>query len=269
MRKRTVALCAATGLAAGAVLLVPTVTTDTSQGDTRVLAVSVNDGRSILLGPTDPVTFPLEVTAEDDSGIRSVGPIGVWGPSYGVLKVGPTQCTPTSATVSVCRGTVTVDPMKKDVFNDEAGTWFVDLKVNANDGDHFVGQTAAGFSLKRAARVTGYGIPEQATEGQELAVSGWLARAFWSDNKFHGYRNGMTYLQFRPAGSSLWTTVATAVSDPTGTLTAHVRATASGDYQWYSPGDKWTGDATSTSLSVAVAANPAAATDSPGPGVSP
>ncbi|WP_052681427.1 hypothetical protein [Saccharothrix sp. ST-888] len=256
MRKRIAVLCVATVLAAGAVLLVPTVTTDTSQGDTRVLGITVNGGRTLLVGPTDPVTFPLEVTAEDDSGIRSVSPIGVWGPSYGVLKASPMECTPASHTVSVCRGTVTVDPAKKDVYNDEAGTWFVDLKVNANDGDRFVGQTAGGFSLKRAARISGYGVPPHADQGQELTVKGWLNRSFWSDNKYHGYEGGPAYLQFRAHGSSRWTTVATAVSDPAGTVTARVRASGTGEFQWYSPGDKWTGSAISPPLAVTVAAKP-------------
>ncbi|GAA2225519.1 hypothetical protein GCM10010430_00360 [Kitasatospora cystarginea] len=256
MRKRIAVLCAASVLAAGAVLLVPTVTTDTSQGDTRVLGITVNKGHTILVGPTDPITFPVEVTAQDDSGIRSVSPIGVWGPSYGVLKVSPMTCEPTSRTVSVCRGTATVDPSRKDVYNDEAGTWFVDLKVNANDGDRFVGQTAGGFSLKRAARISGYDVPSHATAGQELTVKGWLNRAFWSDNKYHGYEGGTAYLQFRPHGSARWSTVATAVSDATGTVTAHVRATASGEYEWYSPGDKWTGGAVSSPLTVTVAAHP-------------
>lgn len=252
MRKSSVALCAVAAVAAGAVLLVPSITTDTSRGDTRVTSITVNDGHSILLGPADRTTFPLVVTATDRSGIRSIDPIGVWGPTYGLLRVSPMKCAAQSPTSSVCRGTVTVDAAKKDVFNDEAGTWFVSLKVQANDGDRFVGQTAAGFSIKRAARMTGSGVPAHAVLGQQLNVQGWLARSFWSDNKYHGYPDGLAYLQFRPRGSNLWTTVATSTSNISGTVSAKVKVTGPGDYQWFSPGDKWTGDAASQELPVAL-----------------
>jgi hypothetical protein len=245
-----VALGVALVVAAGAVLLVPTVATQTSRGDTRVDAVTVNDGRSILLGPTDRLTFPVVVTASDKSGIKGVDPVGVWGPSYGVLKVGPMTCTARSATTSVCRGTATVDAKKQDVFNDEVGTWFVDLKVSANDGDQYLNQTAGGFSIKRAARMTASGVPHGAAVGHELSVQGWLARAFYSDNRYHGYPDGVVYLQFRPKGSTLWTTVATATSDASGIVRAKTTVTGPGDYQWYSPGDKWTGDAVSPELPV-------------------
>ncbi|GAA1176897.1 hypothetical protein F4556_005587 [Kitasatospora gansuensis] len=251
MRKITAALCGVTVLAAGAVLLTPTITTDSSGGDTSVTSVTVNDGRPILLGPVQAVTVPLVVTARDDSGIAGIGPIGVWGPNYGVLEVSPLSCTADGPS-SVCRGTVTIEPERQQVFNDEAGTWFVDLKVRANDGDGYANQTAAGFSLKRAARMTGAGVPQQAEPGQELTVTGALARSCWDTHTYCGYQSGTAHLQFRPSGSTLWSTVATSFSDASGAVTAQAPATGPGDFQWYAPGDKWTGDAVSPALPVSV-----------------
>lgn len=252
MRKSSVGLCAVTTAGALAAVLVPGITAETSRGGTVVTSITVNGGRSILLGPSEPVSFPVVVTASDRSGIRSVGPVGVWGPTYGALKVGPMRCTAQSATTSRCQGTVTVDPTRRQIFNDEAGTWFVDLKVLANDGDRLVGRTVAGFSLKRAARVTGSGVPAQTAVGQQVQVRGLLERSFWSDNGYHGYQGGVAYLQFRPSGSHLWTTVATAGSDASGGLAATVSVTGPGQYQWYSPGDKWTGDAVSDAIPTGV-----------------
>ncbi|WP_052389979.1 hypothetical protein [Streptomyces sp. NRRL B-24484] len=252
MRKTSWALCAAATGAAVAVLAVPTITTDRSHGDTAITSISVNGGRPVLLGPQKAMTFPLVVEARDDSGIRAVDPVGVWGPNYGVLRVSPMRCTASSATASVCRGTVTVDPAKKQIFNDEAGTWFVDLQVRANDGDRHVAKTAGGFSLKRAAKLSGSGVPAKAAKGQRITVQGWLARSFWTDNRFHGYADGVAYLQFRPAGSHRWTTVAEAVSTDSGTVEAEVAVTGPGDFQWYAPGDKWTGDSVSAEMPVAL-----------------
>ncbi|GJF28739.1 hypothetical protein KNE206_14390 [Kitasatospora sp. NE20-6] len=250
MRKTSWALCAAAAGSAVAVLAVPTVTTDRSHGDTAVTSITVNNGKPVLLGPARAAAFPLVVRARDDSGIRAVDPVGVWGPNYGVLKVGALRCTAGPGTESVCRGTVTVDPVQKEIFNDEAGTWFVDLQVTANDGDRFVGKATGGFSLKRAAKLSGSGVPATATAGQRIAVQGWLARSFWTDNKFHGYKDGVAYLQFRAEGSHRWTTVARAVSTASGTVRASAKVTGPGDFQWYAPGDKWTGDAVSREMPV-------------------
>ena len=145
---------------------------------------------------------------------------------------------------------MTVDPVKKQIFHDEAGTWFVDLQVRANDGDRFVGKAVGGFSLKRSAKVSGSGVPETAGAGQRITVKGWLARSFWTDNRYHGYKDGVAYLQFRAEGTHRWRTVARAVSVGSGTVRATVPVTGPGDFPWYAPGDKWTGDAASQAMPV-------------------
>ncbi|MFI5527984.1 hypothetical protein ACIA8O_05440 [Kitasatospora sp. NPDC051853] len=251
MRKTRVALYLVTALAAGAVLLAPKVGVEASRGDTTVTSISVNGGRSILLGPAEGATVPLVLTARDGSGIASVGPIGVWGPNYGVLGVSPLECTAAGPS-STCRGTVTVRPRKHEVFDDEAGTWFVDLKVRARDGDRYVNQTAAGFSVKQATLLELAGVPERTTPGEEIRVTGRLDRASWEDHGYHGYPGGLVFLQFRAGWSSTWTTVAETYSQADGTLEATVPAAESGAFQWYYPGDKWVGDSLSRAVPVSV-----------------
>ncbi|MFB9365392.1 hypothetical protein ACWCYY_25875 [Kitasatospora sp. NPDC001664] len=251
MRKTRVVLYLVTALAAGAVLLAPKVGVDASRGDTTVTSVSVNDGRPIVLGAAEGAAVPLVLTARDGSGIASVGPIGVWGPRYGVLGVSPLECT-AEGTATTCRGTVTVRPTRREIFDDEAGTWFVDLKVRARDGDRYVNQTAGGFSIKQATRLDLGGVTGRAAPGEELKVTGRLERASWQDQRYHAYPGGLVRLQFRAAWSDVWTTVAEAYAQADGTVGATVPAAESGAFQWYYPGDAWVGEALSRVVPVSV-----------------
>ncbi|MFJ8042777.1 hypothetical protein ACIRBX_20025 [Kitasatospora sp. NPDC096147] len=251
MRKTRIGLYLVTALAAGAVLLAPKVGTVGSRGDTTVTSISVNEGRPLVLGPSDGAVVPLELTARDGSGIASVGPIGVWGPRYGVLGVSPLDCSAAGPETG-CRGTVTVRPREREIFDDEAGTWFVDLKVRARDGDRYVNQTAAGFSIKQATRLTLAGVPGTAPLGGELKVTGRLERASWEDHAYHPYPDGLAFLQFRADWSRTWVTVAESYARPDGSVAATVPAAESGAFQWYYPGDRWVGDSLSPVVPVAV-----------------
>ncbi|MCP2312675.1 hypothetical protein [Kitasatospora paracochleata] len=258
MRKTAVVLGVAT-VAAGALLVVPQTVPEVSRGDTAVTSVRVNEGRTVELGPAETRSFPIEVTATDNSGIRTVDPIGVWGPNYGVLAVGPMSCTPLNATGTAarCRATVTVDTAGHRLYDDEAGTWFVDLRVRANDGDRYVAKTAGGFSLKRTGRLDEAAMPAHAAIGEQVAVTGRLLRTSWDHDGYLPQQGVPVYLQFRPAGSAQWTTVATAGSDADGRVGAQVTAVGSGDFQWWAAGDKWTGGALSEPLPLTVDRPPA------------
>lgn len=241
MRRRSVILAVAGAVAAAAVAM-PSIATSPSRGDTRITSVVVNGGRSLVLGIGGRTTFTVAITATDDSGIRSVDPVGVWGPKYGLLKVSPMRCQKLSATTSICTGSVVVHTSGHQVWNDEAGTWFVDARANANDGDDFRGGNLGGFSLKRDARLTSP-APAAAAPGQPLTLTGWFARASWDDGRYYGYGDVQVRLEFRPDGSDTWTTVRTVEPDISGVLSTTVTPARSGTYAWYFPGDKWSGPA--------------------------
>ncbi|WP_152645141.1 hypothetical protein [Kitasatospora griseola] len=254
MRKSAVALCGVAAVGAVALVLVPATVPETSRGDTSLVSVVVNGGRTLELGPTETRTFPVEVTATDRSGIRAVDPIGLWGPNYSTLKVGPMTCVPLDATgtVSRCTGEATAAATSRVLFDDQAGTWFVDLRIRANDGDRYVSKSAGGFSLKRTALFDEAAAPTTAAPDQPVQLKARLQRAMWDQHGYIPQQATGVYLQFRPADSHVWTTIAVLDTDGEGRVSMQLPAHVSGTYQWYSPGDKWTGGATSEELPITV-----------------
>lgn len=250
------ALCAVAAIGAVALVLVPATVPETSQGDTGLVSVVVNGGRTVELGPTETRTVPVEVTATDRSGIRAVDPIGLWGPNYATLKVGPMSCVPLDATgtVSRCTGEATIAATSRVLFDDQAGTWFVDLRIRANDGDRYVSKSAGGFSLKRTALIDESACPATASRSQKIELRGRLQRAMWDQHGYIPQQGTTVYLQFRPTGSDTWYTLTAVNSDREGRFSLELQASASGTYQWYAPGDKWTGAATSPELPITVGA---------------
>ncbi|OKJ08319.1 hypothetical protein AMK19_20160 [Kitasatospora sp. CB01950] len=241
-------------IGAVALVLVPATVPETSEGDTGLVSVVVNGGRTVELGPSETRTFPVEVTATDRSGIRTVDPIGLWGPNYATLKVGPMSCVPVDATgtVSRCTGEATVEATSRVLFDDQAGSWFVDLRIQANDGDRYISKSAGGFSLKRTALLDEASGPATASDGEKIRLNGRLQRAMWDEHGYIPQQGTTVYLQFRADGSNTWSTLTAVNTDHEGRFSLQVAASGSGTYQWYAPGDKWTGSATSAELPVTV-----------------
>lgn len=248
------ALCAVATVGAVAVVLVPATAPESSSGDVELLSVSVDGGRTVELGPDGTRTVTVEVTARDDSGIRSVDPVGLWGPNYAALKVGRMTCAPLdpAGTTARCSGTATVSATARALFDDQAGSWFVDLRIRANDGDRYLSKNAAGFSLKHAAGFDRAAAPPRAAPGEAVTVRARLRRAEWDGNTDVPQQGTLAYLQFRPDGGDTWATLAVAGTDAGGELALNVPARRPGTYQWYAPGDKWTAAALSAELPVAV-----------------
>lgn len=241
-----------TSALATAGIALPSIATSPSHGDTRITSVVVNSGRTVVLDVNQVTSFPVTVTATDDSGIRSVDPVGVWGAKYGILKVSRMRCEKLSAISSACTGTATVDTSKHQVWNDEAGTWYVDAQANAQDGDRVRVGNIGGFSLKRSGRLHSYQVPRRAKAGSQASIQGWLSRAWWDTGEYHGSPGDQVRLMFRPDGSSTWRTVSTEVSNDLGQVATTVRFTRSGWYQWFFAGSKWTGGARSAARHVTV-----------------
>ncbi|MEU6256934.1 calcium-binding protein [Streptomyces sp. NPDC047043] len=218
---------------------------DTGLGGPTVGDAVVNSGHDVIVGITRNVVFPVTVTGSDDSGL-SFADVDLKGPHGGFYTTDaycetPTACT-TSFTVNAHPAPGSDDPV--DLANANAGTWTVDALVDANDGDSVFAPGVGSFSLKRAARVTVNASPEPVPKGAHITITGKLVRANWDTYRYAGYAGRAVKLQFRPKGSSTYTTIATVNTSSTGTLHTTVKAVKDGYWRWHFTGTTTTGPAT-------------------------
>ena len=238
MRRRSVLLLVSGALAVAGVL-VPSLAIKQSHGDTRITGVMVNGGRPIVLGPTGKVDFGFSITAEDDSGISSVDGVGLWGSNYGALRSSAVHCTAKSSTVSVCTGTSSVDVAQQQIFDNMAGTWYVQATAHGRDGDRSTETKAGSFSILKAGRLSSFGSPQTAAEGETISISGLLERPEWKTQEWVPSPDQQIRLEFCARGCTTPETVATVTSDSEGQFTAKVRADRTGTYTWSYPGKDW------------------------------
>ncbi|MFC8342708.1 calcium-binding protein [Streptomyces sp. NPDC057280] len=225
------------GASAGAV-------SDSPAGAPVVGGAVVNSGHDVIVGITRDVVFPVTVTGSDDSGL-SFADVDLKGPHGGFYTTDAfcetaTSCT-TTFTVNAHPAPGSDDPV--DLANANAGTWSVDALVDAVDGDSVFAPGAGSFALKRAARLTVDAAPEPVVKGARITVTGKLVRANWDTYRYAGYAGRAVKLQFRPKGSSTYTTVATVNTSSTGTLRTTVKAVKDGYWRWNFPGSSTTGPA--------------------------
>ncbi|MFJ9818512.1 hypothetical protein ACIRU3_25285 [Streptomyces sp. NPDC101151] len=241
---RTVrAAWALAGGAAALTLLTATGAHAEGKGDIRVTAAAVNGGKSVVIGTTQRVTYPIAITIRDNSGVKGLLHVSVFNKTngWGFSDWTGTKCVKKSSTTSVCTATMTVAPqwlpgsLPEDV-NHTAGVWQVNATVKANDGDYWIADQIAEFRMKRASKLTTDASPEPVAKGSELTVSGKLTRAHWEDLKYYGFTGQNVKLQFKAAGAAHYRTVTTVRTGTSGKLSTKVTVTSAGSWRWYFPG---------------------------------
>jgi len=202
----------------------------------------VNQGRDVVVGTTQDVTFPVAVTGSGDPALTFVD-VDLKGPHGGFYTTDAfcetaTACT-TTFTVNAHLAPGTEDPV--DLTDAQAGTWTVDALAGTEDGTSVFARDVGSFSLKRAARLTVDASPEPVAKGARFIVTGRLVRADWDTYRYTGYAGQTVKLQFRPEGSGTYTTVATARTNGTGDLHIMVKAAKDGSWRWNFAGTATTG----------------------------
>ncbi|MEV6115012.1 calcium-binding protein [Streptomyces sp. NPDC052109] len=239
MRIRASAAVVGGALALSA-LAVPAAQASGSQGDTKITKVVVDGDNKVSIGTSGAVTFKVSVTATDDSGIKDADSFDLFGPGYGVESTGKPTCTRVNATTSTCTGTVKIDPRVDYLLNKNAGTWYVDAWINADDEDYVWQEKAGSFWFQRAAKLTVNAAPEPVKKGRTLTVTGALTRANWESLKYGGYGSQSVQLQFRKKGAGAYTTLKTVKADSKGNLKTTTTATADGYYRFSFAGNSST-----------------------------
>ncbi|MGM9380287.1 hypothetical protein [Streptomyces antibioticus] len=215
----------------GSVLAAPAA--HAAETDVVIKKVSVNGGKSIVLGTSRTESFTISVTASDDSGIKNGGFLQLlWekGDAFWSFH-GKPKCTAASATTSTCKLSVKLDRDLDLPRNTMAGLWDVYVQLESKDGDRY-GDVYGTHPVKRRSTLSTDAGPEPVAKGKTITVTGKLARANWDTYKYAGFASQSVGLQFRPKGSSTYTTVKTVKSDAAGKLKASVKATSDGYWRW-------------------------------------
>ncbi|MER7689820.1 hypothetical protein [Streptomyces sp. NPDC097610] len=239
MRDRTA--WAAAGGAVALVLMTATGAHAEGRGDVRVVKTVVNGGGNVIVGTSKTIRYPVDITVKDNSGVKGLTDVSTFNRASAYTFAtwnGDSSCTKKSATTSVCRATLTIDPAwiadSDDIdTNKVAGVWQVNATVKANDGDYWISDHIAEYKVKRAAQLTTVITPEKVAKGAKATVTGKLSRANWEDRKYHGFPGQQVKLQFRKKGAAHYSTVTTG---NIGQLATKVTVTSAGSWRWYFPG---------------------------------
>jgi len=253
MRRRSAVLLVSAAGAAAAILL-PSIQMKQSVGDTKITGVRLSEPTPIVLGPSQQIRIGFTVTAQDDSGIRSMSPVGLWGPNYAVVKTSQVTCKALSATTSSCSGYGVLDTTQRKLWLDNAGWWSLQVQVNANDGDHFATQRAKTFGVLRRTQTVIAGVPAQARAGERVTITGQLIQADWGQHTYTGASGQRLQLRFKPQGSNSYQPVASVVNAADGSVRATVTVKGTGSYAWFFTGTHLAAPSHSTDSQVTVGA---------------
>lgn len=185
-------------------LAVPAAQAAGSEGDTQITKVVVGGDNLVPIG-TSAVTFDVSVTATDDSGIKGADAFELHGPGNGRASTGKPTCTQVDATTATCTASVTIDPKTDHLTDANAGTWYVDARIDASDGNDHHKENAGQFYLQRATRITtADATPEPVKKGKTLTATAIITRVNWETLKYEGYRSPEVTFSFRRMGGSTY-----------------------------------------------------------------
>jgi len=225
-------VAAVSGAVALSALAVPAAHADGSLGDTTITKVVVDGDNLVSVGTAATKTIKVSVTAKDDSGIKGAEEFDLFGPGYGLLTTGRPTCTAVNSTTSTCTASVLVDPKVDYLVNANAGNWYVQAWIDANDDDYIWKEKAGSFKFQRASKLTANAAPEPVKKGKTITVTGKLTRANWETLKYAGVSGQSVKLQFRKKSSSTYTTVKTVKTNSKGDLKTTVKASVDGYYRY-------------------------------------
>ncbi|MER6632087.1 hypothetical protein ABT301_28380 [Streptomyces sp. NPDC000987] len=272
MRKLAIG-AALSGVLALTGLTAPLASAATTGPDLVFSDITVNKGMAIVVGTSATVKVPVTYTLTRPSDLvidyktTFAGVLLYRGPlrdpANSIEPDGASTCTTTSTTdttvTEACTETIGVEPRSDlyaaaDATTWKAGGYYSHLEEDNDDSDGHVGfgygyevwGDVGTAQIKRAAKLTADASPEPVVKGRTLTVKGALTRARWATGRYEGYAAQSVALQFRPAGSTTYTTVKTVTSGTGGALSTTVKATKSGYFRYQFAGTTTTGAKTST-----------------------
>ncbi|WP_237519389.1 hypothetical protein [Streptomyces sp. HUCO-GS316] len=256
----TAAAAAAAGMAlVGVGLTAPTA--HAADSDISFSNVVFNNGKPIVVGISAEVEAPLTYTVKSNVTLDSWW-VNAYRGTYGTneynLAVFTTRwgCSQSSAggyTYRDCDETMTIDPDNmpggngNKLVNSDATDWKSVGTAIKKGGGYDTDLLSATVRLQRASRIQNMNAsPEPVTKGSPITVTGTVQRANWSLHRYDNYGGRLVKLQFKPAGSSTYTTVKSVTASSTGYLKTTVTASQDGTWRWRYSGNTTTGASNSS-----------------------
>ncbi|MER5476680.1 hypothetical protein ABT026_06820 [Streptomyces sp. NPDC002734] len=227
-----------------------------AEGGVSFTRVQVNSGKPIVIGVSKEVAVPASfrmATTEAWEYPRVFlyrGAVNGGDQLWHVID--GSDCIKVSAGVCDFNETIYFDPSEYDMRNSEAGAWKVGAEVffkgDGGDADD-EGQTTY---VKRNSRLTVNASPEPVAKDKTITVTGKVTRANWETRKYASYGGRLVSLQFKPSGSTSYTTVKKVYANSSGDLRTTVKASTTGTWRWVYYGNTTTGPSTSSGDNVVV-----------------
>ncbi|MGK5451063.1 hypothetical protein [Streptomyces radiopugnans] len=223
--------------------------------------VVLNNGKPIVVGISAEVEAPLTYTVKSNVTLDSWW-VEAYRGTYGTneyLLANSTirwSCSQSSAggyTFRDCDETMIIDPDDmpggngNKLVNSDATDWRTLGTAIKKGGGYDTDLLSATVRLQRASRIRNMNAsPEPVAKGKPVTVTGTVQRANWSLHRYDNYGGRLVKLQFRPAGSSTYTTVKSVTASSTGYLKTTVTASQDGTWRWRYSGNTTTGASNSS-----------------------
>ncbi|MFD7677285.1 hypothetical protein [Streptomyces sp. NPDC060187] len=231
-----------------------------AESDISFSKVVFNNGEPIVVGISAEVEARLTYTVKSKVALDDwyVDAYRSSGSNKYMLSISSTRwsCKTSSAggyTFRACDETVTIDPNGMPVghgnhlVNSDVAAWKTlgtAIKKNGGYDDDLLSATV---SLQRASRIQNANAsPEPVAKGKQITVTGTVQRANWSEHRYDNYGGRSVKLQFKPAGSSTYSTVKSVTADSTGHLKTTVTASQDGTWRWRYSGNTTSGASNSS-----------------------
>ncbi len=230
-------------------------TAHAAESDISFSNVVFNNGKPIVVGISAEVEAPLTYTVKSNVTLDDwwVDAYRTNGSTRYTLSISTTQwgCRQSSAggyTYRDCDETMTIDPDGMPggnggkLVNSDATNWNSLGTGIKKGGSYDTDLLSATVRLQRASRIQNMNAsPEPVTKGKTITVTGTVQRANWSLHRYDNYGDRLVKLQFKPAGSSTYTTVKSVTASSTGYLKTTVTASQDGTWRWRYSGNSTTG----------------------------
>ncbi|WP_312885900.1 hypothetical protein [Streptomyces physcomitrii] len=225
-----------------------------AEGGVSFTRVQVNGGKPIVIGVSKevavPVTFRMATTRRWEWPAVFLYRSNTDDRLWHAIETG--DCIPAGRGVCDIKETMFFDPSVWDMDNSEAGAWKVAAEVHFEDDGGDTDDEGLTAYVKRNSRLTVNASPEPVAKGKTLTVTGKVTRADWETRKYASYPGRRVSLQFKPTGTTTYTTVKKVYANNSGNLSTTVKASKTGTWRWAYYGNTTTGPSTSTGDNVVV-----------------